>query len=176
MLSWAQKWRWQWFRTEMLRILVERSDWQTAWQHHVFPCLFFDFLKLQPLTIYIHEYLFCKIQQECKYTFNIIFLGVNFKIRVGEDGDNIENNPTCFEGTLDTSYPINVTCSPSLYGDWISLSKSPPSGIDERLMLYEVRVFSEYIKMHKTKRHNSYHNPRQPSCHLRILVIHRSKF
>ena len=68
---------------------------------------------------------------------------VNFEIRVGEDGTEIGNNKICSKQIEKTS-SANFTCSPVLLGDWVSINKSSTHSENlERLVLNEVRVFSE---------------------------------
>ena len=73
--------------------------------------------------------------------------GYNFAIRVGEDGDEIGNNKICTK-LLDyiESPTANFTCSPALFGDWISINKSNTDNTTQLLLLYEVYilVFSKY--------------------------------
>ena len=83
---------------------------------------------------------------KAKYDMKKCFTGYsyNFEIRVGEDED-FGNNPICFKQiTQLDSRSNNFTCSPVLFGDWISINKSSNDPADENLVLREVRVFSEY--------------------------------
>ena len=81
------------------------------------------------------------------YTCTITDYMFNFEIRVGEDGAEISNNKLCFKHIGNIS-SANFTCSPDLYGNWVSINKSSTyHGTLERMVLYELRVFSEYSKL-----------------------------
>ena len=68
----------------------------------------------------------------------------NFEIRVGED-EEIGNNPICFKQIPRMSIRLtNFTCSPNLFGDWVSINKSSNDPGNKNLLLREVRVFCEY--------------------------------
>ena len=72
-------------------------------------------------------------------------LGLNFEIRVGEDGVRIGNNKMCAKQVeLMMDYSANFICSPALFGDFISINKSSTNGDDHHLGLVEVRVFRKW--------------------------------
>ena len=74
---------------------------------------------------------------------NFTAYSYNFEVRVGEDED-IGNNPICFKQVPQmNTMRNNFTCSPILFGDWVSINKS---SVDPKnnLQMREVRVFSEY--------------------------------
>ena len=76
----------------------------------------------------------------------------NFEVRVGES-EVFGNNEICHKqlDKLDITQ-VNITCSPELYGNWVSINQTDRgnANYDEDLVLAEVRVFgseyrSEYI-------------------------------
>ena len=76
-----------------------------------------------------------------------IFKAANFIFRIRvEHGDDKGNNKLCFrQSTVMISASANFTCSPFLFGDWISIQKvSSNNGDDDRLWLREVRVFGVF--------------------------------
>ena len=77
---------------------------------------------------------------------NITDYCFNFEIRVGEDGENIGNNNIFAHQYEEMSNAWKkFTCSPVIFGDWVSINKSSSyHGDERRLALNEVRVFSEY--------------------------------
>ena len=98
--------------------------------------------------------------------------GFNYDVRVGENGEDIGNNDICarvYEGIV--SYTVNCTCSPALYGDWVSINKSSNYVNDcERLIFFEVRVFSKYsLQLHTINTHHTL-----TATHINYLVPSRS--
>ena len=88
----------------------------------------------------------------CRHHFTVC--NFNLAIRVGQDGEEIENNAICADQIdLTVSGSAIITCSQVLFGDWISIIKSSSDVPNDYMALQEVRVFgSEYHG--KLRRHH----------------------
>ena len=71
---------------------------------------------------------------------------VNLVIRIGGEGDEIENNAICrYQIDLTVSGAALITYMQGLFGDWIRIIKSSSDVANDYLVLEEVRVLgSEY--------------------------------
>ena len=72
------------------------------------------YVTLQTVLIFVY---FC-VHNSAVCNFNLV-------IRVGEEGDEIENNAVCHDQIdLTISGAALITCAQVLFGDWISIIKS----------------------------------------------------
>ena len=67
----------------------------------------------------------------------------NFEIRVGNDGQEIGNNTICYKqlNPMEPGVTRNFTCSPKIFGSWISINKSHTVPDLAMLQLREIRVY-----------------------------------
>ena len=67
-----------------------------------------------------------------------------FWVRVGNDGQEIGNNAICYKQleSVESGIAKNFTCSPPIFGNWISVNKSTNDAAASPLHFHEIRVFS----------------------------------
>ena len=93
------------------------------------------------------------MSDKCNFTAYVY----DFEIRVGEDDDDLGNNPICYKqfDPMATGTERFTCLQELLLGDWVSINKTANSGY-WNLKLREVRVFGskyscKYLSIHETR-------------------------